>query len=67
MENRSDGDDIAGRLQQLEKRFEREMRARGFDPQQAATVPLTPRLANLYRELEELRHEIRIKRERDLS
>lgn len=68
MENRSAGsDDIAGRLQRIEETFEREMRARGFDPKQAATVPLTPRLASLYRELQELRQQFESEENGNLS
>ena len=68
MKSRSDlNDDIAGRLQEIVKQFEREMLARGFDPEQAATVPLTPRLASLYREREELRRQVRTKKEQEES
>lgn len=68
MKSRSDpSDDIAARLQEIEKQFEREMLARGFDPEQAATVPLTPRLASLYREREELRRQVRTGRKQEKS
>lgn len=42
------------RLRAIEQRFEREMRARGFDPDQVDTVALTTPLAKLHSEREEL-------------
>ena len=35
-------------LRLVSEQFEREMRERGFDPQQAENVPLTQSLANLH-------------------
>lgn len=46
---------IKNRLSQLEEAFEREMRARGFDPSQVENVALPANLAKLYAEREELR------------
>ena len=42
-------------LRELEARFEREMRARGFEPSQAETVALPSALAAIYEQLEEAR------------
>ena len=41
---------IREKLRHVTEQFEREMRARGFDPQQAENVPLTRSLANLHLE-----------------
>ena len=49
---------IRARLRLLEEQFEREMRERGFEPSQADNVPLTPSLAKLYNEQEQLRAEL---------
>lgn len=49
---------IRERLRLIEQQFEREMRERGFDPNQVDTVPLTPSLANLHNEQEQLRSEL---------
>ena len=55
---------IRERLRLVTDQFEREMRERGFDPQQAQNIPLTPSLArlqleqtNLTAQLAELTHE----------
>ena len=48
-------DRVRERLNGLEEQFEREMRARGFDPDQIDTVALTTPLAKLHNELCELR------------
>ncbi|MCA1630381.1 MAG: hypothetical protein LC785_04045 [Acidobacteria bacterium] len=45
-------------LRELEARFEREMRARGFEPAQAETSALPSALASLYAEREGLRAEL---------
>jgi hypothetical protein len=46
------------RLRQLEEEFERQMRARGFDPAQDEHLALTAPLAKLYNEREQLRAEL---------
>jgi hypothetical protein len=48
-------DRVRERLNALEEQFERDMRARGFDPDQVDTVALTTPLAKLHNELCELR------------
>ena len=55
---------IREQLRLVTEEFEREMRERGFDPQQAENIPLTPSLArlqleqtNLSAQLEELTDE----------
>lgn len=48
-------DELAARLQALDRLFERQMRARGFDPEQAENVALTSELADLYAAREEAR------------
>ena len=48
-------DRIRDRLKAVEEQFEREMRARGFEPDQVDTVALTTPLAKLHNELGELR------------
>ncbi len=55
---------IEATLGQIGERFEREMRARGFDPAQAENVALPGSLAKLYAERENLRallEELRLK------
>jgi hypothetical protein len=39
---------LEAKLQELSERFERQMRARGFDPDQAENVALPAALAQLY-------------------
>jgi len=46
------------RLRQVDEQFRREMRARGFDPDQDANLALTAPLAKLYVEREQLREEL---------
>jgi hypothetical protein len=46
------------RLRLVEEKFERELRARGFDPAQSDHVALTASLARLYAEREQLRAEL---------
>ena len=50
--------ELIARLLELDERFEREMRARGFDPAQAENVALTSELARLYAAREEVRAEL---------
>jgi predicted nuclease with TOPRIM domain len=50
--------ELVARLLELDERFEREMRARGFDPAQAENVALTSELARLYAAREEVRAEL---------
>jgi len=45
-------------LRELDREFEREMRARGFDPAQAERVALPSHLARLYAERETLKAQI---------
>jgi hypothetical protein len=49
---------IRQRLKFVTEQFEREMRERGFDPQQAQNVPLTQSLANLHLEQTNLRSKL---------
>ena len=49
---------IRARLRALDAEFDREMRARGFDPAQAENVALPSHLAALYAEREEIRAEL---------
>jgi len=51
-------EELAARLRELNERFEREMRARGFDPAQAENVALTSELARLYAARQEVRTEL---------
>ena len=46
------------KLQTLDAEFDREMRARGFDPAQAENVALPSHLAALYLEREQIRAEL---------
>ena len=50
--------EAAARLEALEQLFERQMRARGFDPAQAENVALTSELARLYANREAARAEL---------
>lgn len=50
--------ELLANLTKLKAEFDREMRARGFDPAQADNVPLTPSLATLHSKLEHLRAEL---------
>ena len=52
--------EIEAKLRAVEERFDREMRARGFDPAQAENVALPSALARLYIEREELREEMEL-------
>lgn len=51
-------DELREKLHDLDLRFDREMRARGFDPAQAENVALPSRLAALYAERERIKAEI---------
>ncbi|MCM3902000.1 MAG: hypothetical protein ND866_09865 [Pyrinomonadaceae bacterium] len=46
------------RLREVEEEFERQMRARGFEPAQAELVALPGPLAKLYAERDELRADL---------
>ena len=46
---------VREQLRLVTEQFERDMRERGFDPQQAENVPLTQSLANLHLEQTNLR------------
>ena len=50
--------ELHDRLRDLDAEFEREMRARGFDPAQAENVALPSRLAKLYAERERTKAEL---------
>lgn len=50
-------------LRQVDEQFRREMRARGFDPEQADNLALTGPLARLYAEREQLREELESQQE----
>ena len=49
---------IREKLRLVTEQFEREMRERGFDPEQAENVPLTQSLANLHLEQMNLRSKL---------
>jgi predicted mannosyl-3-phosphoglycerate phosphatase (HAD superfamily) len=48
-------DELEQKLRELDAEFEREMRARGFDPAQAENAALPSHLAALYAEREQTR------------
>jgi len=48
-------DNLRERLCELDAEFDREMRARGFDPAQAENVALPSHLAALYAEREQIK------------
>jgi hypothetical protein len=54
----SSTDELNKKLRALDAEFDREMRARGFDPAQAENVALPSHLANLYTEREKIRAKI---------
>ena len=59
MDNRREGiETIRERLRRLDAEFDREMRARGFDPAQAETVALPAHLAALYAERDQIKAEL---------
>jgi hypothetical protein len=51
-------DELKKKLQTLDAEFDREMRARGFDPAQAENVALPSHLAALYAERERIKEEL---------
>jgi hypothetical protein len=51
----ADNDILRNQLRTLDAEFDREMRARGFDPAQAENVALPSHLAALYIERERIR------------
>jgi hypothetical protein len=52
-------EDLNNKLRSLDTEFDREMRARGFDPEQAENVALPSHLAALYAERERVREELK--------
>ena len=55
----SSTDELSAKLRELDADFDREMRARGFDPAQAENVALPSHLATLYAERERIKTELR--------
>jgi len=53
--DRPEINDLRVKLNALDAEFDREMRARGFDPAQAENVALPSHLADLYAEREQLK------------
>ena len=53
-------DQLEAKLMEVEQEFEREMRARGFDPNQDENSALTAKLARLYTEREKLREALEL-------
>ena len=51
-------DMLREKLHALDAKFDREMRARGFDPAQAENVALPSHLAELYTEREQIKAEL---------
>ena len=51
----SSTDELREKLRALDAEFDREMRARGFDPLQAENVALPSQLAKLYAEREQIK------------
>jgi hypothetical protein len=51
-------DELNQKLRELDAEFDREMRARGFDPAQAENVALPSHLSTLYAEREQIRAKI---------
>jgi hypothetical protein len=54
----SSSDELNQKLQTLDAEFDREMRARGFDPTQAENVALPSHLAALYAAREQVRTQL---------
>lgn len=54
----SSTEELNRKLRDLDLEFDREMRARGFDPTQAENVALPSHLAALYAEREEIKAQI---------
>ena len=55
----SSTDELKRKLRELNAEFDREMRARGFDPEQAENVALPSHLAALYAERERVKEELK--------
>lgn len=53
--DRQEINDLRSKLNAVDAEFDREMRARGFDPAQAENVALPSHLADLYAEREQLK------------
>ena len=53
--DQADRDRLQAKLVEVELEFDREMRARGFDPEQADNAALTSSLSKLYLERERLK------------
>jgi hypothetical protein len=51
-------ENLRAKLRDLDAEFEREMRARGFDPAQAENVALPSHLAALYAEREQIKAQL---------
>lgn len=51
-------EDLNQRLHELDAEFDREMRARGFDPAQQENVALPAHLAELYKQREQVKAEL---------
>jgi hypothetical protein len=51
-------DDLNQKLRALDAEFDREMRARGFDPAQLENVALPSHLAELYKQREQIKAEL---------
>jgi hypothetical protein len=58
MEDEKETDTMREQLRALDAEFDREMRARGFDPIQAENVALPSHLAALYSERAQIRTEL---------
>jgi hypothetical protein len=54
----AESDMLRRKLRTLDAKFDREMRARGFDPAQAENVALPSHLAELYTEREQIKAEL---------
>ena len=52
------GDELTSKLRELDADFDRQMRARGFDPAQAENVALPAPLAQLYAERQQNKAEL---------
>jgi len=55
----SSTNELSQKLRDLDAEFDREMRARGFDPLQAENVALPSHLATLYAKREQIKAELR--------
>jgi hypothetical protein len=52
-------EDLNNKLRSLDAEFDREMRARGFNPEQAENVALPSHLAALYAERESVKEQLK--------